>query len=380
MPPQTFGEETEYTCLKCSGHDEKDVDKLLLCDGCDDPYHMFCLAPPMTEVPEYEWFCRWPPPAACLLMFRRACSQLLRAHSFCRRRRKSTFISTCRECHGARRTKLNCRVDLEHAGPDWNRKGKALQDKGSDKKQSQKQSHTEKDQGKFELVEDIHFKRTEDGLLLCLNCEKKYNTEPGLKVHLKRGCKGIEKERLVEGIHYTKAEDGQLMCTKCEKNYSSEAGLRGHLTKGCDHGKWRCQWCGSGKSAGKSPGPDGPKTLCSSCSSRFRSGHEGPPQRNSDGLYVCDSCSATFETNRGLGSHRRGCTGGNWKCAWCACSETETHGKSPGPGGRKTLCAACGSRFRSGHTEMVPMRDGKYLCDKCDKLFETIVVKNTAFP
>jgi PHD-finger len=25
---------------------------MLLCDGCDDSYHTFCLVPPLTEIPE----------------------------------------------------------------------------------------------------------------------------------------------------------------------------------------------------------------------------------------------------------------------------------------------------------------------------------------
>uniref|UniRef100_A0A3Q2Y4L1 [histone H3]-trimethyl-L-lysine(4) demethylase n=1 Tax=Hippocampus comes TaxID=109280 RepID=A0A3Q2Y4L1_HIPCM len=42
-------------CLVCgSGGDE---DRLLLCDGCDDSYHTFCLIPPLTDVPKGDWRC-----------------------------------------------------------------------------------------------------------------------------------------------------------------------------------------------------------------------------------------------------------------------------------------------------------------------------------
>uniref|UniRef100_A0A6B2LW40 PHD-type domain-containing protein n=1 Tax=Arcella intermedia TaxID=1963864 RepID=A0A6B2LW40_9EUKA len=29
----------------------------MLCDCCNDPYHMFCLPRPLAEVPLGEWFC-----------------------------------------------------------------------------------------------------------------------------------------------------------------------------------------------------------------------------------------------------------------------------------------------------------------------------------
>uniref|UniRef100_A0A8C9VU40 [histone H3]-trimethyl-L-lysine(4) demethylase n=1 Tax=Scleropages formosus TaxID=113540 RepID=A0A8C9VU40_SCLFO len=45
----------QYVCLVCgSGTDE---DRLLLCDGCDDSYHTFCLIPPLHDVPKGDWRC-----------------------------------------------------------------------------------------------------------------------------------------------------------------------------------------------------------------------------------------------------------------------------------------------------------------------------------
>lgn len=31
--------------------------KLILCDGCDSPYHLACLTPPLIQVPTGDWFC-----------------------------------------------------------------------------------------------------------------------------------------------------------------------------------------------------------------------------------------------------------------------------------------------------------------------------------
>ncbi|TFK95198.1 RCC1/BLIP-II [Pterulicium gracile] len=45
-------------CKICSEDDRDDSDTSLQCDKCDDPYHLRCLNPPLSTVPEGEWFCR----------------------------------------------------------------------------------------------------------------------------------------------------------------------------------------------------------------------------------------------------------------------------------------------------------------------------------
>lgn len=30
---------------------------MLLCDGCDDSYHTYCLIPPLSSVPRGDWRC-----------------------------------------------------------------------------------------------------------------------------------------------------------------------------------------------------------------------------------------------------------------------------------------------------------------------------------
>ncbi|XP_060701628.1 lysine-specific demethylase 5B-like isoform X2 [Hemiscyllium ocellatum] len=44
-----------YVCLICGQGNEED--RLLLCDGCDDSYHTFCLIPPLQDVPKGDWRC-----------------------------------------------------------------------------------------------------------------------------------------------------------------------------------------------------------------------------------------------------------------------------------------------------------------------------------
>ena len=42
-------------CSAC-GKDDDD-ENMLVCDGCDGLYHMYCLDPPLSAVPEGDWFC-----------------------------------------------------------------------------------------------------------------------------------------------------------------------------------------------------------------------------------------------------------------------------------------------------------------------------------
>jgi len=34
-----------------------DEDKMLLCDYCDLAFHMYCLSPPLSSIPQEEWYC-----------------------------------------------------------------------------------------------------------------------------------------------------------------------------------------------------------------------------------------------------------------------------------------------------------------------------------
>ncbi|XP_042347127.1 lysine-specific demethylase 5B-B isoform X2 [Plectropomus leopardus] len=55
LPPVITSPVDLVVCLVCgSGGDEE---RLLLCDGCDDSYHTFCLIPPLPDIPKGDWRC-----------------------------------------------------------------------------------------------------------------------------------------------------------------------------------------------------------------------------------------------------------------------------------------------------------------------------------
>jgi hypothetical protein len=42
-------------CLACGTDD--DHANLMLCEGCNDEYHTYCLEPPLRSVPTGDWYC-----------------------------------------------------------------------------------------------------------------------------------------------------------------------------------------------------------------------------------------------------------------------------------------------------------------------------------
>lgn len=51
----TLSKVDSFVCRMCGRGD--DDEKLLLCDGCDDNYHSYCLIPPLTDPPKCNWRC-----------------------------------------------------------------------------------------------------------------------------------------------------------------------------------------------------------------------------------------------------------------------------------------------------------------------------------
>lgn len=44
-----------YTCKECGRGDMES--ELLICEGCDACYHIFCLDPPLRSIPTGDWKC-----------------------------------------------------------------------------------------------------------------------------------------------------------------------------------------------------------------------------------------------------------------------------------------------------------------------------------
>ncbi|EJD01561.1 uncharacterized protein FOMMEDRAFT_111482 [Fomitiporia mediterranea MF3/22] len=49
-------DDSKATCCEVCHRRNKGTE-MLLCDGCDCGFHMFCLVPPLTSVPKGQWFC-----------------------------------------------------------------------------------------------------------------------------------------------------------------------------------------------------------------------------------------------------------------------------------------------------------------------------------
>ncbi|KAF9576363.1 hypothetical protein EC968_009337 [Mortierella alpina] len=52
---EDLSEETPDVCELC--RTENDLDKMLICDGCELGFHTYCLKPPLQNIPKTDWYC-----------------------------------------------------------------------------------------------------------------------------------------------------------------------------------------------------------------------------------------------------------------------------------------------------------------------------------
>lgn len=92
--------DNDIHCQLCndSGHEET----LLLCDSCNDGYHMSCLDPPLTRVPEGHWLCY-----VC-----RSCTDIETLFQTRRRRRNRRSSAQTRRRTSNERSRRTCRIPI----------------------------------------------------------------------------------------------------------------------------------------------------------------------------------------------------------------------------------------------------------------------------
>nr|KAG5711307.1 hypothetical protein BaRGS_006004 [Batillaria attramentaria] len=73
----------KYHCHVCAAGDGEEY--MLLCDGCDDAFHTYCLVPPLPEVPKGDWRC-----PACV---KQACSRPSEMYGFEQSKREYSLQS-----------------------------------------------------------------------------------------------------------------------------------------------------------------------------------------------------------------------------------------------------------------------------------------------
>jgi hypothetical protein len=55
IDPRTVVPPPDFACTRCQK--SSGAARMLLCDGCGEGWHLECLSPPLSKVPDGDWFC-----------------------------------------------------------------------------------------------------------------------------------------------------------------------------------------------------------------------------------------------------------------------------------------------------------------------------------
>uniref|UniRef100_J3L6H4 PHD-type domain-containing protein n=1 Tax=Oryza brachyantha TaxID=4533 RepID=J3L6H4_ORYBR len=89
---EQLGNENWYcpSCLSRVCKLDRDDEHIILCDGCDEGYHLYCLTPPLTTVPEGQWHC-----SSCAVQGIEAKMRLYELKILRLHRKDATMFETC---------------------------------------------------------------------------------------------------------------------------------------------------------------------------------------------------------------------------------------------------------------------------------------------
>ncbi|GAB0498629.1 hypothetical protein MMPV_009975 [Pyropia vietnamensis] len=100
-------------------------------------------------------------------------------------------------------------------------------------------------------------------------------------------------------------------------------------------GVWKCHQCGTSNSFCHRPGPGGKGTLCNSCGIKWRDQQAQEQQQ---------AATSGAEVSEAAAAPASAATQEPWECQRCAVTSTPC--KRNGPNGKKTLCNACGLKWK----------------------------------
>lgn len=123
-------------------------DKIILCDGCDHAYHIYCMNPPSSSIPSGRWFCR-----KCDADITRI-FKAKKVYEDLERKRKWKSERVCDKDEGPMDILLNAAQSQEDLERERKRKGEQVIDKheGPMERKRKGQRVIDKDEGPMDML------------------------------------------------------------------------------------------------------------------------------------------------------------------------------------------------------------------------------------